>query len=180
MIFQVVYSGFSIFIYLPFKHYREYLVDKVKSSETYDGTQELPNPNEEAFGLTSLTWLLLLYGYAIFMGVNVLNESVHFCRGSQLTDEQKDNEDLKKLFDISVGGFTYTFTIVHLIICGCIILGGIIYGILYKIKGKEWMDEKTGKTKPQQAKQPEANQIKDTDNSALPMAQLDNNNHDKV
>ena len=59
-----------------------------------------------------------------------------------MSKEEMEDENNKNIYDIQLGMLTKFVAILYIIICSVIVFCGCIYGLLYAIKGKYWMDEK--------------------------------------
>lgn len=62
------------------------------------------------------------------------------------------------IYDIQIGGLTKGIAFIYCVICGFIVLGMLIFGLLYAVKGEDWVKGKFGDK--------EENEMKDQNNMA--------------
>ena len=85
--------------------------------------------------------------FAIMMATSRMTAQVNLCSGSHLTDEEKENEEITASYDILVGKGMFFVALQYCVISGLIYLALLIGGILYIVKGKEWVLAKMSKKK---------------------------------
>ena len=140
---QLAFTAFSLFINFPIKHYREYVIDKWKSKDPKP-QGEKPNPLEAPAGIIALVWLLGMFGFTIVLAIIRFDPQVDICSGSLLSEEEKKQEANKGMYDLQIGGLTKGLAFVYSVICAMIVLGMLIFGLLYAIMGEDWVKEKFG------------------------------------
>ena len=142
MLYLLIFSSISLFLYFPLKHYTAYKVAKFKK-ENPNPRADLkePKPFGVCFDMFSLVWLVGMFTFTIGLAVMRFNEQVSTCSGSRLSKEEKKDQAITDRYDMAIGNFVFVVTLIYTIICGCIVLAGLVFGILYAVKGAEWINK---------------------------------------
>ena len=87
-----------------------------------------------------ISWLVLMI---VSLSVYV-SEQGKICSGSYLSDEEKEDteSDIYKYYDMRLSIYVMLIALLHTFFVTLIVVGGIIYGIVYAIKGPEYFKKK--------------------------------------
>lgn len=88
----------------------------------------------------SLVWLVGMFTFTIGLAVMRFNEQVNTCSGSSLSKEEKKDQATTDRYDMAIGNFVFVVALIYSIICGCIVFAGLVFGILYAVKGEQWFN----------------------------------------
>ena len=89
----------------------------------------------------SLVWLVGMFTFTIALAIMRFNEQVNTCTGSRLSKEEKKDQAITGRYDMAIGNIVFVVALIYSIICGCIVLAGLVFGILYAVKGGEWFNK---------------------------------------